>query len=111
MDRQSSAAAAAGGEGMDLAKQTVDVGIFTNNLEAMQEFYGKTIGLPFESVMPVGGGLKQYRYIANGSVIKLMHTTEPLARRHPGGYETIMIASSKVKIPPSFPTPITTPSS
>jgi hypothetical protein len=57
MHRQSSAAAAAGGECMDLAKQTVDVGIFTNNLEAMQEFYGKTIGLPFESVMPVGGGL------------------------------------------------------
>ena len=48
---------------MDLAKQTVDVGIFTNNLEAMQEFYGKTLGLPFESVMPVGGGFKQHRYL------------------------------------------------
>jgi lactoylglutathione lyase len=90
---------------MDLAKQTVDVGIFTNNLEAMQEFYGKTIGLPFESVMPVGGGIKQYRYIANGSVIKLMHTTEPLSRRHPGGYETIMIASSTIKIPRFLPDP------
>ncbi len=90
---------------MDLAKQTVDVGIFTNNLEAMQEFYGKTLGLPFESVMPVGGGIKQYRYLANGSVIKLMHTTEPLARRHPGGYETIMIASSTVKIPRFLPDP------
>ena len=29
---------------MDLAKQSVDVGIFTNNLESMQEFYGKTLG-------------------------------------------------------------------
>src|SRR5271163_4101114 len=83
---------------MELAKQTVDVGIFTNNLEAMQEFYGKTLGLPFESVMPVGAGIKQHRYLANGSVIKLMHTTEPLARRRPGGYETIMIASPKVAI-------------
>lgn len=90
---------------MDLAKQTVDVGIFTNNLEAMQEFYGKTLGLPFESVMPVGGGIKQHRYLANGSVIKLMHTTEPLARRHPGGYETIMIASSSAKIPRFLPDP------
>ena len=90
---------------MDLAKQSVDVGIFTNNLEAMQEFYGKTIGLPFESVLPVGGGIKQYRYLANGSVIKLMHTTEPLSRRHPGGYETIMIASSTVKIPRFLPDP------
>lgn len=90
---------------MDLAKQTVDVGIFTNNLEAMQEFYGKTLGLPFESVMPVGGGIKQHRYLANGSVIKLMHTTEALPRRHPGGYETIMIASPSAKIPRFLPDP------
>jgi lactoylglutathione lyase len=105
MQRQSSAVRAAGGENMDLAKQSVDVGIFTNNLESMQEFYGKTLGLPFESVMPVGGGIKQYRYLANGSVIKLMHTTEPLSRRHPGGYETIMIASSTAKIPRFLPDP------
>ena len=55
--------------------------------------------------MPVGGGIKQYRYLANGSVIKLMHTTEPLSRRHPGGYETIMIASSTAKIPRFLPDP------
>ncbi len=80
---------------MDLAKQTVDVGIFTNQLEAMQEFYGQKLGLQFESVMPVGGGFKQYRYLANGSVIKLMHTAAPLRRRRPGGYETVMIATPK----------------
>jgi|HubBroStandDraft_5_1064220.scaffolds.fasta_scaffold179851_2 lactoylglutathione lyase len=90
---------------MDLAKQSVDVGIFTNNIEQMQEFYGKTLGLAFESVLPVGGGIKQYRYLANGSVIKLMATPEPLPRRHPGGYETIMIASSTVKIPRFLPDP------
>lgn len=90
---------------MDLAKQTVDIGIFTNNIEAMQEFYGKTLELPFESVMPVGGGIKQYRYLANGSVIKLMHTADPLPRRHPGGYETIMIASKSAKIPRFLPDP------
>jgi predicted enzyme related to lactoylglutathione lyase len=83
---------------MELAKQGVDVGIFTNNLEGMQGFYGQKLGLEFESVLPVGGGIKQYRYLANGSVIKLMHTQEPLPRRHPGGYETILIASPKVKI-------------
>ncbi|HEX4210212.1 MAG TPA: VOC family protein [Candidatus Binataceae bacterium] len=81
---------------MELARQTVDVGLFTNQLAAMQRFYGEELGLQFESVLPVGGGYKQHRYLANGSVIKLMHTEEPLPRRHPGGYETIMIASSKV---------------
>ncbi len=90
---------------MDLARKTVDIGIFTNNLEGMQEFYGKTLALPFESVMPVGGGYKQHRYLANGSVIKLMHTAEPLPRRHPGGYETIMIASTEAKTPRFIPDP------
>ena len=81
---------------MELAKPQVDVGIFTHHLEPMQAFYGEKLGLAFESVMPVGGGFKQYRYLCNGSVIKLMHTREQLRPRRPGGYETIMIASPKV---------------
>src|SRR5208282_6319031 len=83
---------------MELAKKTVDVGFFTNQLEEMQKFYGEELGLQFESVMPVGGGIKQYRYLANGSVIKLMHTRDPLPLRHPGGYKTVMIATPKVKM-------------
>src|SRR5437667_4747870 len=81
---------------MELAKPQVDVGIFTHHLEPMQAFYGDKLGLAFESVLPVGGGFKQYRYLCNGSVIKLMHTREQLRARRPGGYETIMIASPKV---------------
>jgi catechol 2,3-dioxygenase-like lactoylglutathione lyase family enzyme len=90
---------------MDLAKPTVDVGIFTNKLAEMQEFYGNTLGLPFESVLPVGGGYNQHRYLANGSVIKLMHTADHLPPRHPGGYETIMIASSTAKTSSLQPDP------
>lgn len=81
---------------MELARPQIDVGIFTHHLEPMQKFYGETLGLQFESVMPVGGGFKQYRYLCNGSVIKLMHTRDQLRPRRPGGYETIMIASPKV---------------
>ena len=80
---------------MELAKPQVDVGLFTNQLEAMQAFYGEKIGLQFESVLPVGGGFRQYRYLCNGSVIKLMHSRELLRPRRPGGYETLMIATPK----------------
>lgn len=90
---------------MELAKKTVDVGLFTNQLEEMQKFYGEELGLQFESVMPVGGGIKQYRYLANGSVIKLMHTHDPLPRRHPGGYEVVMIATPKVTVGKAFADP------
>jgi predicted enzyme related to lactoylglutathione lyase len=81
---------------MELAKPQIDVGIFTRQLEAMQAFYGERLGLQFESVLPVGGGFRQYRYLSNGSVIKLMHSREPLRPRRPGGYETLMIATPKV---------------
>src|SRR5438128_421025 len=81
---------------MDLAKPQVDVGLFTNQLEPMQAFYGEQLGLQFESVLPVGGGFKQHRYLCNGSVIKLMHSREPLRPRRPGGYETLMLATPRV---------------
>jgi predicted enzyme related to lactoylglutathione lyase len=81
---------------MDLAKPQVDVGLFTQQLEAMQAFYGERLGLQFESVLPVGGGFRQYRYLCNGSVIKLMHSRDALRRRRPGGYETLMLTTPKV---------------
>jgi catechol 2,3-dioxygenase-like lactoylglutathione lyase family enzyme len=81
---------------MELKKPQIDVGIFTRQLEPMQAFYGEKLGLEFESVLPVGGGFRQYRYLCNGSVIKLMHSREPLRARRPGGYETLMVATPKV---------------
>jgi catechol 2,3-dioxygenase-like lactoylglutathione lyase family enzyme len=90
---------------MELAKPQADVGIFTNNLEAMQAFYGRKLGLEFESMLPVGSGMRQYRYLANGSVIKLMHSRDPLKPRQIGGYGTIMIATQKVTVPQALADP------
>jgi lactoylglutathione lyase len=90
---------------MDLKRPQVDVGIFTNNIDAMKAFYGDNLGLEFESLMPVGGGFKQHRYIANGSIIKLMESRDPLPRRHPGGYETLIIATNKVEQPEAINDP------
>src|SRR5260370_42383893 len=84
---------------MEPARPQVDVGIFTNNIEELKAFYGETLGLAFESLLPGGGGFRQHRYLANGSVIKLMESREPLPQRHPGGYETLIIAT------PETPTP------
>jgi len=90
---------------MELARPQIDVGIFTRQLEAMQAFYGEKLGLQFESVLPVGGGFRQHRYLCNGSVIKLMHSREPLRARRPGGYETLMIATPKVTKVEALPDP------
>ena len=40
---------------MKLAKQSLDVGLFTNNIEAMLRFYQDEVGLPFEELLPTGG--------------------------------------------------------
>ncbi|HZP46687.1 MAG TPA: VOC family protein [Candidatus Binataceae bacterium] len=90
---------------MELKRPQVDVGLFTNNIDAMKAFYGDNLGLEFESIMPVGGGFKQHRYIANGSIIKLMESRDPLPRRHPGGYETLMIATNRVTQPEAINDP------
>src|SRR5215469_560279 len=90
---------------MELAKPQIDVGIFTRRIEPMQAFYGERLGLQFESVLPVGGGFRQYRYLCNGSVIKLMHSREPLRSRRPGGYETLMIATPKMAVAEALPDP------
>jgi predicted enzyme related to lactoylglutathione lyase len=90
---------------VELNKPQVDIGIFTRQLEAMQTFYGDKLGLEFESVLPVGGGFRQYRYLCNGSVIKLMHSRESLRARRPGGYETLMIATPKVTNAEALPDP------
>jgi predicted enzyme related to lactoylglutathione lyase len=90
---------------MELARPQVDVGLFTNNIDKMKAFYGETLGLAFESILPVGGGFRQHRYLANGSVIKLMDSRDPLPRRHPGGYETLIIATPKVSTPEALTDP------
>ncbi|HWJ40246.1 MAG TPA: hypothetical protein VNT29_03910, partial [Candidatus Limnocylindrales bacterium] len=71
---------------MDLAKRFVDVGIFTNRLDEMRAFYGERIRLPYEELLPVGGGVRQYRYGLLGSVLKINHSRDLLPPRIAGGY-------------------------
>ena len=81
---------------MDLNRPQVDVGIFTNRINEMKAFYTETLGLQFESVLPVGDAFMQHRFVANGSIIKLMEARDLLPRRHPGGYESLIIASNRL---------------
>src|SRR5580704_3703218 len=77
---------------MELAKQFIDVGIFTNQIDQMRAFYGERIRLPYEELLPVGGGVRQYRYGLLGSVLKINHTRDPLAPRIAGGYRMLSIS-------------------
>jgi catechol 2,3-dioxygenase-like lactoylglutathione lyase family enzyme len=84
---------------VELAKRFVDVGIFTNRLEEMRAFYAEQIRLPFEELLPVGGGVRQYRYGLLGSVLKINHSRNPLPPRIAGGYRMLSISDSRTPMP------------
>ena len=82
---------------MQLAKNVIDVGLSTNKLEPMLQFWQHDAGLRFDHVLPVGRGQKQYRHDALGSVIKLNHHTQPLPTAAPSGYRELIIARDSVE--------------
>src|SRR6204780_794873 len=84
---------------MELAKRFVDVGIFTNRLDEMRAFYGERIRLPYEELLPVGGGVRQYRYGLLGSVLKINHSRDPLPPRIAGGYRMLSISDPRTPMP------------
>jgi lactoylglutathione lyase len=84
---------------MQLAKKQIDVGLYTNDTEAMLEFWQTKVGLRFEEMQPIGQGVRQHRHDMNGSVLKLNSVRDPMPPAKPGGYREIWIASTEVAEP------------
>lgn len=77
---------------MKLAKPRIDVGLHTNQREPMLAFWQSEVGLPFEELLPMGGGLQQHRHGLNGSVLKINHARDSLGSEPPCGYRELFIA-------------------
>jgi catechol 2,3-dioxygenase-like lactoylglutathione lyase family enzyme len=84
---------------MQLAKNVIDVGLSTNNLEPMLRFWQQEVAVRFDHVLPVRRGQKQYRHDEQGSVIKLNHHAEPLPEAAPSGYRELIIAREGLQRP------------
>jgi lactoylglutathione lyase len=84
---------------MDFAKLHIDAGIFTNNTEAMLDFWREQVGLPFEEVLPLGGGVRQYRHGMNGSVLKLNSVRDQMRESGRAGYRQLLIARDGITTP------------
>ncbi len=84
---------------MRLAKNFLDVGLQTNNLEPMLRFWQGEAGLAFEEMLPTGGGNRQHRHSLNGAVLKLNHARDPLPEGNPSGYRELLIAREGVSEP------------
>ena len=84
---------------LDLAKQHVDVGLFTNNTDAMLAFWQNDVGLPFEETLPLAPGQRQHRHGMNGSVLKLNSVRDPMPAAAPAGYRDLLVAREGIAAP------------
>ncbi len=69
---------------MLLAKPAVDCGVLTNNLDPNLSFWSDQVGLPYEELLKVGGGVHQHRLGLHGAVLKLNSARAPLAAGNTG---------------------------
>ncbi len=65
---------------MPFAKSFFDVGLFTNQADAVRAYYSE-LGLPFDHTLKLGGGVLQHRYQADGAVLKINDARDPLPQR------------------------------
>lgn len=84
---------------MDLAKDCIDIGLFTNRREEMLKFWQEDVGLPFDHLGKLGGGVHQLRHHMNGSVLKLNAARDPLPDEPPSGYQELFIATEGLSEP------------
>jgi lactoylglutathione lyase len=77
---------------IQLAKPRVDIGLSTNQLEAHLAFWKDCAKLPFEAELPISADQVQYRFDANGSVIKVNTFIDALPAGQRSGYREVLVA-------------------
>ena len=84
---------------MNLAKQHLDVGLFSNKRDEQLAFWQRTVGLPYDHMGKVGGGVQQHRHHMNGSILKMNHARDPLPVMASSGIIGLQIAREGLKEP------------
>jgi lactoylglutathione lyase len=77
---------------MEFSKPRIDVGLSTDNIEPMLQFWQSEAGVPLDEVQSPREGHTQYRHDALGSWVKINHFVGPLANKPPCGYLELLIA-------------------
>jgi len=90
---------------MKLAKPRIDIGLRTNNVQPLLDFWQKEIGLPFDHLLPVRRGQNQHRHDLLGSVLKINELADPIPDRPPSGYRELLIARDGLFAPKSLADP------
>lgn len=90
---------------MRLAKDHIDVGLFSNQRDEQLAFWQGVVGLPHDHMGKVGGGIQQHRHHMNGSILKMNHARDPLPPLPPSGYRHLLIARDSLALPRALADP------
>lgn len=90
---------------MELAKNSLDVGLFTNAPEEVSAFWVEKAHVQFDHVLPVTRELRQHRHTLDGAVLKINHAKDPLPPRGEAGYLRLVVACPDVADPQSLVDP------
>jgi predicted enzyme related to lactoylglutathione lyase len=81
---------------MQLAKPALDIGLYTNDVDAMLAFWQEQVHVEFTELLKVGGGLHQHRHAIGDSVLKINNRREPVEASTPSGMSRLEIFTSAV---------------
>jgi predicted enzyme related to lactoylglutathione lyase len=84
---------------MKLAKPHLDIGLFSNKRDEQLAFWQQTVGLAYDHVGKLGGGMQQHRHHMNGSILKMNHARDPLPALAPSGIVGLEIAREGLSQP------------
>lgn len=84
---------------MKFVKQQIDIGLYTNLRQPQLDFWQQTVGLEFDHLGKLGGGVHQLRHHCNGSIIKVNHARDPLDDHAPTGLAGLIIARDGITQP------------
>ena len=77
---------------IEIVKPAVDVGFQTNRWAEHEPFWRDQVGLPYNHLLKVGGGVHQHRFDLHGAVCKVNSVRADLALDEPTGYHSLTIA-------------------
>jgi predicted enzyme related to lactoylglutathione lyase len=84
---------------LELAKQALDVGLFTNQREPMLAFWQQRAGADFREDLAIGGGVMQHRHAYGDSVLKINHCRDPLPAAPASGIRRLLIGLANITEP------------
>lgn len=90
---------------MHLAKPHLDIGLFSNRRDEQLAFWQQTVGLRYDHMGKVGGGVQQHRHHMNGSILKMNHARDPLPAIAPSGIIGLQIAREGLATPQALADP------